>query len=251
MLGAARHFISDLKEYYKWGDPCQNQIELVELLKYAVQLFADNKLEYWIDYGTLLGLIRHGRVIPWDHDLDFAMRREDFKRLVEIARERRKDGDATFYFANPGTIQIHWKNKVFCDVEEFAEVDGRLVPTIPVEFQQGCRYPPYPLGDVFPLRTAEMSGGVRVSIPNRPEAVLAATYGHAFYRVPLVPFAFTAVYHPLQAAAAMGQTVRRFGPKCLWPFTVRVYAQDGSEALPEAPGATYDQALADELEALF
>ncbi len=30
-------------------------------------------INFWICHGTLLGIIREGRLLPWDHDIDFAV----------------------------------------------------------------------------------------------------------------------------------------------------------------------------------
>lgn len=38
-------------------------------------------------YGTHLGIIRHGDVIPWDDDIDMAMSEEDFKKYAPILRK--------------------------------------------------------------------------------------------------------------------------------------------------------------------
>ena len=36
-------------------------------------LLNNNKINYWVCHGTLLGIIREGRLLPWDHDIDFAV----------------------------------------------------------------------------------------------------------------------------------------------------------------------------------
>ena len=57
------------------------------LLKAFSSVCESNNLRYVIDYGTLLGAVRHGGFIPWDDDIDVTMPRADYERLFRISKE--------------------------------------------------------------------------------------------------------------------------------------------------------------------
>ena len=42
-------------------------------------------IEYFADWGTLIGTVRHGGFVPWDDDLDICMKREDYIRFRQVA----------------------------------------------------------------------------------------------------------------------------------------------------------------------
>lgn len=58
----------------------------VKLLSFFAEFCKANHLQYWLDFGTLLGAVRHnGHYIPWDDDIDVSMPMSDWKRLKKLA----------------------------------------------------------------------------------------------------------------------------------------------------------------------
>ena len=59
----------------------------LDIVKQFVAVCNKYHLKYWIMGGTLLGAVRHKGFIPWDNDMDLAMPRKDFDKLLEIGPE--------------------------------------------------------------------------------------------------------------------------------------------------------------------
>lgn len=49
-------------------------------------LCKEHNINYWINFGTLIGAIRHQGFIPWDDDTDLGIMRDDLDRLQEIVK---------------------------------------------------------------------------------------------------------------------------------------------------------------------
>lgn len=57
----------------------------LDLLMQLDQVCKANGLKYFLAYGSVLGAIRHGGIIPWDDDIDVGMLRHDYDKLCQIA----------------------------------------------------------------------------------------------------------------------------------------------------------------------
>lgn len=65
-------------------------IKIRQILKTVDRIFNDYDITYWAECGTLLGMIRHNNVIPWDDDGDISIFKKDeqkFLYLIPIFKE--------------------------------------------------------------------------------------------------------------------------------------------------------------------
>lgn len=55
------------------SDQANSETEIDLNFVETINLLNKHNIPYWVCHGTLLGLIRDGRLIPWDHDIDIAI----------------------------------------------------------------------------------------------------------------------------------------------------------------------------------
>ena len=59
----------------------------LEVLNDVDKACRENGIQYFAEWGTLLGAVRHHGFIPWDDDMDICMKRPDYNRFLEIAEK--------------------------------------------------------------------------------------------------------------------------------------------------------------------
>ena len=64
----------------------------LEVLRVIDDVCQRNGIEYFADFGTLLGAVRHQGFIPWDDDMDLCMKRADFEAFFSLSDSEFPDG---------------------------------------------------------------------------------------------------------------------------------------------------------------
>ena len=127
----------------------EHQEVLLELLKEFDRVCRKNNIKYILFAGTALGAVRHHGFIPWDDDLDVALLRSDYEKLMSLDSTEWNDA---YYLQRE--YSEHWpmyfsklrKNNTTC-LEKYHPKDSRI--------HQGIYI------DVFPIDNASDRGLLR------------------------------------------------------------------------------------------
>ena len=85
-----------------------NEIQQSELklLKHFDAFTKKHNLSYTLYAGTMLGAVRHQGFIPWDDDIDVAMKRQEYDRFLDLYLKEQHD-DATIFIQCQRTYKYY------------------------------------------------------------------------------------------------------------------------------------------------
>ena len=120
---------------------CITEIQQAEykILCAVVDLLENNRLNYILCGGTMLGAVRHNGFIPWDDDVDLLVPRKDYEQLKLIARDSNREVDS-FRICLPGDKYYPYPFIKVVD-DSYTVIDERVIDECPISLWI----------DIFPL----------------------------------------------------------------------------------------------------
>ena len=113
----------------------------MEILEHIDNICEKYNIQYFAEWGSMLGAVRHHGIIPWDDDIDITMKRPDYNRFLELADKELPEG---YHIMNYRNDDNYW------------DVMSRVVNTRRMcaepEFLEKNHYFPFSTGiDIFPM----------------------------------------------------------------------------------------------------
>ncbi len=122
-------------------------------LQEAKEVLDSLKISWWVTSGTLLGIVRNGELIPWDTDIDIALRKElDHHRARDIVKKFKQAGflAKARFGERPEAIAARRDQGIVINLGFYEEVEeglvewhdprGKISLYIPAHFLEGASY---------------------------------------------------------------------------------------------------------------
>jgi phosphorylcholine metabolism protein LicD len=96
----------------------------IETLRQVKEVLDNYDVEYWLDYGTLLGAVRNGKIIPWDNDIDLSMWKKNKEKLPFVLNDLNLKGFKIY--CGEFIIAFRKNNSLIC-LDLYDLTDGKAI----------------------------------------------------------------------------------------------------------------------------
>lgn len=173
--------------------------KLLDLLRRVVKCLEEIGVDHWVDGGSLLGLYRHGGIIPWDEDIDLGIRLEEEEKLLSginvfskygVGLKRNRTGVYWQVDNNVGSMSTLLDPSVHIDIFLY-EKEGDCVYNTDIRFRNSnvssghCNMI-YKINFLYPLTPRVLFDGVFVSSPCRIKEILDMNLGEGYMSTAII-----------------------------------------------------------------
>ncbi len=160
------------------GGNRQKQLALLQILTDLCKVLDKHKINYWLDYGTLLGAVRHKGFIPWDDDIDIGALKTDSDKIIDIVKTELDDNYDIYTTGERDKYlkceRYYGENRVSIDIFLYKNNNSKMEATF---YADGIVYNnPFPEDAIFPLKKM-MFENQEFFIPNKYDLYLKKNYG--------------------------------------------------------------------------
>ena len=98
----------------------------------------NNELHFWLNYGALLGMVREGRLLPWNNDVELGCWAHNTSKdkIKAIVDQLNLAGYTCFYYSSFGTLSIKKGGRVEININFYWIVDEFAVRP----HETACKY---------------------------------------------------------------------------------------------------------------
>ncbi len=159
----------------------------LKMLQDVSTVLEKNNIEFWLDSGTLLGIVRENRLLPWDNDVDLSIKEEYLDQLLSSLSDISSLGYRvrSKTFENDSSPFIKGKTRIIkVRNKRFFFFRGKVTLDIYIKFKKDDKYF-YQCGKtkkassaVYYKQLEEITfNGKKYKIPHRHEEYLTCKYG--------------------------------------------------------------------------
>ncbi len=104
---------------------------LIDLLRQIKEVLDGHNVEFWLECGTLLGAVREGKFLRWEHDLDFGAWSEKVSKETKASLAASLIDRGLKVWIAENHINIKAKEEIFADINFYhIEGDTAVMPAL-------------------------------------------------------------------------------------------------------------------------